>query len=204
MSSKSNTGEPTEYDAADEAALEAAADDAWAAYDGAGGGGTPSTIRVTAQVEWSGVVDRARGGVRTTRLDGLNLAPVREALGRARRTGGAAREARPASSYRAKGWHAQLSALLASKRGPALSDRAGLNPSARTVTAWLSTEREPSKENQRKIAEAYEGLRTYRVDAANKEHAAARHELAQALNAAIRDRYGAEVRLRDISSFRVE
>jgi transcriptional regulator with XRE-family HTH domain len=195
MSSKSDTGEPTEYDLRDEGELESALDRAWQDY----GDGTPSKMRVRAQVEWSGVVDRANGGVRTTKLDGLNLGRVKDAVDRARDANRRAGDAKPLASYRAKGWNPQLFALLGNPRGSAAADRAGLNVTPRTLKAWLSGEREPNKANRDRIAEAYGHARNWPVEQAREQAARANHDVAQALNNAIRERYGAEVRLRDIS-----
>ena len=200
MAKKSNTGEPTEYDIRDEGIVEAALDRAWQAY----GDGEPSKMRVRAHVEWSGVVDRANGGVRTTKLDGLNLGRVKEALDQARQANRAVADARPLASYRAKGWHPQLFALLGNPRGSAAADRAGLNVTPRTLRAWLSGEREPNKANREKIDQAYGHARNHPVESARERAVRANHDVAQALSDAIRERYGAEVRLRDISKIDLE
>jgi hypothetical protein len=200
-----NTGDPTEYDTVDEVALEAAVDDAWAEYEStAGPDRTPSTMRVSAQVEWSGVLDRARNGHRTTRLDGLDLSKVKRELDRAREANSRLREIRPAASYRAKGWAAQLRALTESKRGSAAADRAGLDPSARTLRRWLAGDVTPTAANQARIAAAYGALRTWRVDQAAAAAARANHELAEKLTSSLRNRYGAEIRLRNITAMRFE
>jgi transcriptional regulator with XRE-family HTH domain len=200
MSGKSTTGNPTEYDVRDESELGSALDRAWQDYSGGG----PSKMRVRAQVEWSGVTDRANGGVRTTKLDGLNLGPVKAAVDKAREAAKQAADAKPLASYRAKGWSPQLYALLGNARGSAAADRAGLNVTPRTLAAWLSGDREPNKANQAKIAEAYGHARQWPVETAQERARAANHEAAEALNAAIRERYGAEVRLRDISRIDLE
>lgn len=204
MSRKSDTGDPTEYDDADTAALEAAADDAWAEYESSGGGGQPTKLRVSAQVEWNGVTDRARGGHRTTTLDNLNTAPVKRAVESARAANRRAETAAPATSYRAKGWHAQLRELTGSKYGSTASDKAGLSPSARTVKEWLSESRAPSKANQEKISDAYNALRNRRVEEAGERAKRANGVLADVLNSVFRERYGAEIRLRDISGMEFE
>lgn len=203
MSGLVNTGDPTEYDTGDEAALEATVDQAWADYESAAAG-TPSVMRVSAQVEWSGVLDRARNGHRTTRLDGLNLTRVDKVLDRAREASRRLAEARPASSYQAKGWAAQLRALTDSKRGSAAADRAGLDPSARTLRRWLAGDVTPTRANQARIADAYGALRTWRLDTATANAARANHALAEELSSALRRRYGAEIRLRDITDLRFE
>lgn len=200
MSSKSTSGEPTEYDAHDEANIYRAVDHAYSEYGARES--TPTRMNVTARIEWSGSVDRARGGMRRVRLDNLppaKMRALRSAVRREREAQGRAAAARPSTSYTATGWRAQLSALLNDKRGDALSDRAGLSPTARTLKAWISEDRAPSKANQERIAQAYGGLRTWRVDQARSEAASARGATARALTDALRDRYGAEIRLRDIA-----
>lgn len=63
------------------------------------------------------------------------------------------------SSYRAKGWHAQLRALTQSPRGSAAADRAGLDITERTLKRWLSDEDYPVRSGDRaRIAQAYEIL----------------------------------------------
>lgn len=213
-----NTGPCDPYDGYDEGVIEAALDRAfqqWEAgsgddeppaadYETGGGGRTPTRMTVTARIEWAGVHDRANGGVRRTQLDDLRLAPVKEALDRARSAEARAADARPASSYRAKSWHAQLRELTGHGRGSAAADKAGLDPSARTLTEWLAERRAPSPENRAKIAEAYEALRTWKLDAARADAAQARHDLATRLSDALGNRYGADIRLRDITSLRLE
>lgn len=204
MSSKSDTGDPTDYDDADTAAMEAAADDAWADYESSGGSGSPSKMKVSAQVEWNGVTDRARGGHRTTTLVGLEGAPIGKAVERARAANQRAESAGPSTSYRAKGWHAQISALTGSKHGSAAADRAGLNPSARTVREWLSETRAPSKANQEKIAEAYNALRNRRAETVTERAKSANRSLADTISSVIRGAYNSEVRLRDITRLEFE
>jgi hypothetical protein len=62
------------------------------------------------------------------------------------------------SSYRATGWHAQISKLTAVAGGHAASEAAGLSPTVRTLLAWLAEERTPSAANQARIASAYSHL----------------------------------------------
>ncbi len=163
------SGPSSPYDDADEVALFQWFDDSWEEE----AAGTPTTMRVTAQVEWAGVLDRTRGGVRTVNLDGLDLT--------------------------AKGWHAQLGELLKNPRGMPASERAQLAPSARTVLAWLAGDRAPSKANQGRIDTAYRDVRNQLVREGRQRAGQARHELADALNRSLTDRYGSEIRLRDIS-----
>lgn len=60
------------------------------------------------------------------------------------------------STYQAKGWHAQLSALTATSRGTSFLDAAGLDVQKRTLLAWLAEDRAPTRANQQLIREAYE------------------------------------------------
>lgn len=195
------SGPSSEYDAHDEGVIESALDRAFQDYEtGGGGGGTgPTDIRITAQIEWAGTVDNGRGGVRTTKLDGLNLGPVKAALDKARSAGHAADAARPLKSLTATGWHAQLRAITGTAAGYAAADRAGLGPTNRTLMKWLAEDRTPSKANRERISQAYESMRTRPVDTASRGRRSAQKELADKLSAAVEDRYGAEVRFRGIS-----
>lgn len=202
---KATTTEPTEYDASEEAAIEAALDRAMGDYDedyGDDDDEGPTRLYVEAEIEWAGTYNPR--AMRGTTLDGLDLKPVRDALRNAEGAAARAAHARPASSYQAKGWHAQLRALLGSSHGSAAADRAGLAPSTRTVQRWLSTEHAPSKANRERIAEAYGALRTWRVDEARQSAERAAHAVADALSGALRERYGAEIRLRDIQRLIME
>jgi hypothetical protein len=62
-------------------------------------------------------------------------------------------------SYTAKGWSAQLRELTSTAPGRAAADQAGLSVTARTLLAWLSEERTPTKANRAKIADAYQSMR---------------------------------------------
>lgn len=66
--------------------------------------------------------------------------------------GGAPRKA----SYQAKGWHAQISRLTSTEAGYAAAERAGLSVNRRTLLNWLAEKSEPTADNRRKIAAAYE------------------------------------------------
>jgi hypothetical protein len=197
--SRPATGPSEPYSENDEAAVADVLDDAFAAWDDQAPDQNPSAMHVTAQIEWAGVVDRARGGVRSTRLDGINLGALRKPLEEARRANQRAEAVAPARSYTAKGWHAQLRALVSVGHGSDLADRAGLNPTRGTLTAWLSETRAPSKANQARIAEAYGGLRIAPVERAHGRAEAANHALAEKLNAVLTEEYGQEIRLRDIT-----
>ena len=60
------------------------------------------------------------------------------------------------STYRAKGWHAQLAKLTSSPRGYQAAEAAGLNPSPETFRRWMLEEQAPGKANRAKIQEAYD------------------------------------------------
>jgi hypothetical protein len=59
------------------------------------------------------------------------------------------------STYQAKGWHAQLSALTATTRGQSYLEASGLGVTRRTLLAWLAEDRAPTRRNQQFIREAY-------------------------------------------------
>jgi hypothetical protein len=197
MATKRDTGPGDPYSDAEEAAvcdaIEAAmADD----YDE--DSAAPTGIQVTAEIEWAGTIDHLHDGVRTTRLDGLNLRPVIDAVQQLRVAEGRDRGA--LRSYRAKGWRAQLRQLGRVRRGPAAMAVAGLTPSRQTRRRWEGGAQTPSKANREKIARAYDELR----NPARGSVRQARHEVAERLTAAMRDRYGVNVRIRDIRNFRFE
>lgn len=212
MAKKSTTGDPTCYTDADEAAIEAAIDQAWQQYEAAAAaeeaeGEMPSNMRVSAQIEWAGVLDRARGGHRTTRLDGLDrtlMKEVKKALDRARQASQRTEQARPATSYRAKGWQAQLRQLNRVQRGAIAAERAGLSPSQRTMREWTTGRRTPNKQNRELIAKAYDELRNWRVNTTREAATAANKDVADRLTDTLRERYGAEIRLRNITQLDLE
>lgn len=176
-------------------------EEAAAAGGGGGGGGaavTPDRMRVTAQVEWAGVIDRARGGVRTVNLDGLDLTKTRDAVTEARKSAHRAESA--GSSFRAKGWEAQLKVLIEDKRGQGATDRAGLSPTRETLIKWLTGERSPNPPNERRIAAAYADIRDQVASAARTRAEHDTQAVADTLSRALSERYGAEIRLRNISS----
>lgn len=212
MAKKSTTGDPTPYTDADEAAIEAEIDQAWQQYEAMAEaeeaeGEMPSNMRVSAQIEWAGVLDRARDGHRTTRLDGLDQAlmkEVKKALDRARQASQRTEQARPATSYRAKGWQAQLRQLNRVQRGAIAAQRAGLSPSQRTIREWTTGRRTPNKQNRELIAKAYDELRNWRVNTTRAAATAANKDVADRLTDVLRERYGAEIRLRNITSMYLE
>ncbi len=203
MARKSNTGSGDDYTDHDAAMLEAALEQAWQEYDDLGPGAAPTHVDVRARIEWAGV-EQGPGGIRSTTLGPVDLDPVKAQLDAARKAAGKAASAAPASSYTAKGYRAQLAALVSTPRGSALADRAGLNPTARTVTNWLAESTTPSRANQAKIAEAYAGLRTWNADSARQSATSARRTLADALTRSLSGKYGATIRLRDIQRLTLE
>lgn len=66
---------------------------------------------------------------------------------------------RPRESYTAAGWHAQVRQLTGTERGYQAMSEAGVHATRRTLTAWLSEERAPSKANREAISRAYEAMR---------------------------------------------
>jgi hypothetical protein len=62
------------------------------------------------------------------------------------------------STYRAKGWHAQLSKLTSSDRGSRAADAVGLDVSPTTLRRWLSETQAPSKANRELIERAYRAM----------------------------------------------
>lgn len=202
MPRKSTTSDPTEYDSTEEGIIESVLDRAMNEYTR--GGGAPSRIRVTARIEWGGVEQTSNGGVRSTTLDGLDLSGVQAQLQQSREAREQAEQTRPYTSYDAKGWQAQISELTRNSHGDDAADRAGLTVSRRTLVGWLSGDQEPSKANQQRISEAYDHLRNREVHAAQDTHKNTQHEVAKMLNQAIRQRYGADVRIRDVQDLTFE
>ncbi len=207
MARRRTTGDGEPYSAADEAELEAwldrafADDEPFAGLTDLGSAG----VDVTAVIEWAGTTDATRRlgpeGMRRTHLDGLDLTGVRAAVDRARAAG----RAEYGRSYDARGWHAQLAQLTGTARGRAAADAAGLSPSRTTFLRWLGGTQAPNRRNREAIERAYGDVRS---QAAESQRARAvrgsRHEVADALTDAMRQRYGVNVRFRDIRSMRIE
>jgi hypothetical protein len=188
--SRSEAGTP--YTAAEEAALIAAIDSGLARYDAIPGDAQPTMLDIQARVEWKGYVQTSRGGMRNITFRKLDLSKVKAEVDKVRKAGTLPGGEKPASSYTAKGWHAQLAALTKTKRGVGLADRAGLSPTSKTLRAWVSESSEPSKANRDKIAQAYSGF--------GGNIASARRDLVDALTAEIKDKEEGSpiVRFRDI------
>lgn len=199
---KRRTGDGDEYNGAEEDALAEAVLDA---YDDWDSDSEPDGIDVTAQIEWAGTVQPSNSGVRRTRIDGLSpsdMRAVREAVNDYRKAAAEKTTAKPLKSLTAKGWHAQLKALTSSPHGSAAADRAGLNPTTRTVKRWLADEDYPVRKGDRdRIARAYGELRNRPVTEARSRARGDAHSIAQALTRALINRYGPNVRFRGISRF---
>ncbi|MFF6873695.1 hypothetical protein [Streptomyces sp. NPDC012450] len=204
MARKRDTGQGTEYQAAEAEAVAQALADAYAEW---ANDDEPSVMDVRAQVEWAGHVMPANNGKRRTRIDlpASGMKKVRKAVEKVARTMGKKSKAKPSSSRKAKGWHAQLRELTEAKNGSAAADRAGLNPSARTLKNWLSDADYPIRSGDRdRISRAYEALKNWNVSEASDAASAASKEAADAMTEAMRDRYGVNVRLRDIDDLTFE
>lgn len=188
-----------------------------AAWPGPGGGGggdgapagtgrversRPSRLHVRANVEWAGSYNS--NPHRWLRAENIDVASLGPALRRAREAKRDASQARSYRSYRAVGWHAQVNQLVSTRAGREAADKVGIDVTPRTVQAWLAQERDPSKANREKIAEAYGRARDREIIAARDRVKEANHEVAQKLSNILSDQYGAEIRLFDISQMEIK
>jgi hypothetical protein len=207
MARKRDTGDGEPYSAADEAELEAwlerafEADERWADVTDIGSAG----MDVTAVIEWAGTIDATTRlgpeGMRRTHLDGLDLTGVKAAVDRSRAAG----QAEYGRSYDAKGWHAMLAQLTGTARGRAAAQAAGLNPSRGTLLRWLSGTQEPNRRNREAIERAYGSARGHAAEnQRSRTMRSNRREVSDTLTGALKDRYGQNVRLRDIRSMRIQ
>ena len=155
-------------------------------------------ITVTAKIEWAGeYANNGRDGERTVRLDSMNLTPVRDALLNARRLEGLAARG-PLRSYTAKGWEAQLHHLNSTKRGREALRDAGWNPSRETQRRYSRGEQTPLKSNRAKLQEAYDNARN-----PGRGWVEARNNAVGQLTSTLREKYGSNIRFRDIIDFRL-
>ena len=201
---KRDTGEGEPYSDREAAAL---AKELQAAYDAWNREHEPTKLDVRAQVEWAGHVMQANNGKRRTRVDlpPGGMRKVRQAVDKLKAATGKAEKAKPSKSLKATGWHAQLRALVESTRGSEAADRAGLNPTRRTLEKWLSdAEYNIRRGDRERIEKAYGELRDWRVTEARTAKEAAEKEAADAMTEAMRDKYGQNIRFRDIDEFRFE
>ena len=187
-----STGEPTPYTSGEESAL---ADAVAGALEEEGGEFT--TIKVRADVEWSG----ESRGVRETRLTISDFDAIKGPLERAQRETQRAASTGRSRSYRAKSPIAQVHQLSVTKHGR--ESLSGIGVTARTMRGWRLG-RTPSKANQTRIAEAYEQAANRKANEATARAISARHEFAEAFNRELRDGEGVDIRLRNIESFHVE
>ena len=194
MPSKRDTGDGDPYSDAEEARICDAIEDAMAdEYDDGETGPANAEVQVTAEIEWAGTVDKPQ---RSTRLDGVDMRATVKAVQHLRQAEG--RDTGPLRSYKAKSWEAQLRQLNAVKRGTSAKQAAGLNPDSETLRRWKNGSQKPGKAYRERIAQAYDELR----NPARGQVAKARHDVAEKFTKALRDRYGVNVRLRDIRNFR--
>lgn len=204
MTRKSDTGEGDDYTSPEEAALEAAIEAAYLAWED---DAEPSRADVRAQIEWAGTVMPTNNGVRRTRLDlpREGMRKVRKAVEKAKRAKDRRQGAKPAVRYQAKSWHAKLADLTKTQRGSEAADRAGLSPSLRTLGKWLSDPEYPIRKGDReRIDKAYEELRNWGVTEAKTAEEKADHEVSEAMTQALKDQYGPNIRFRNIERFDFE
>lgn len=204
MARKRDTGAGEEYTPGEAEALAGRIIEAYEAWDSSN---EPTQADVRAVVEWAGHVMPKNDGKRRTRVDlpPGGMAKVRKAAERLEAARGKAATAKPATSYKAKSWHAKLSDLTKTDRGSKAADRAGLSPTRQTLTKWLSDPDYPIRSGDReRIEKAYEELRNYRVTEAKETAEGSAKAVADAMTDAIKDKYGQNVRFRDIDDFRFE
>lgn len=197
-----DSGEGTEYTAGEMAELADALGRAFAAA-GRAAVETASLV-VTAVIEWSGTVDKTTKlgteGMRSIRIDDIDLTKVRDAVERAREAG----QAEYGRSYDAKGWHARFTQLTGTAQGRAAADAAELNPSRTTLRRWLAGTQRPNKRNRQAIDRAYEDTRS-QVAGRQRSRASDRgqREVARVLTEKLHAEYGVNVRFRDIQNLEI-
>lgn len=181
---KAKTDDPTPYTAADEAALIAAMTEPPAGAD---------SFEVDADVEWAGTTNPSAH--RTLRVDRVQLDSVREAARKAQEAAGI--RATRSKSYTAKGWRAQLNALSRTGVGRQHLGQ-HVTATSRTQSSWAKGGT-PSKANREAIAAAYEATATRKERAATGAQQAANKAAAERLSEALEGRFGAPIRLTNIS-----
>lgn len=203
MAKKRDTGEGDKYS---DAEADRVADAIEAAYADWANTAEPSRVDVKAKVEWAGHVMRANNGMRRTRIDlpADKMREVRKAAEKARNAGRAKKAAKPAASYRAKGWEAQFRQLFRTGKGYEAMSKAGVSATKQTLDRWLRGEQAPNKANRDAISRAYDEMRGRPVTEARDAAAAAAREAADAMTEAMRSQYGVNIRFRDIQHFRFE
>ncbi|MFE0389537.1 hypothetical protein ACFW1F_36570 [Streptomyces bungoensis] len=203
MARKRDTGEGEKYS---EAEAERVAMAIEAAYADWANTAEPSRLDVKAKVEWAGHVMRSNDGKRRTKIDlpAESMKKVRKAVEKVRSATGKKRAAKPAASYRAKGWEAQFRQLFKTAKGYEAMNKAGVSATRQTLNRWLSGSQAPTKANQEAIQRAYDDMRNRPVAEAQSAEAAAAKEAADAMTEAMKDQYGVNIRFRDIDHFRFE
>jgi hypothetical protein len=203
MAKKRDTGAGDKYS---DAEADRVADAVEAAYADWANAAEPSKVDVKAKIEWAGHVMPANGGMRRSRIDlpADKMREVRKAAQKARNASGAKRAAKPAASYRAKGWEAQLRQLFKTAKGYAAMDKAGVTATKQTLDRWLRGEQAPNKGNREAIERAYDNMRNRPLTEARDASQAAAKEAADALTEAMKGQYGVNIRFRDIEHFRFE
>lgn len=184
------TDEPTEYDAHDYD---------WLVEEMGDIPDDATSFEVDGDIEWSG--EFAPSPRRTLRAGGqgyqaLDLDKLRAAKAVADAARAVLLTTPPrAASYRATGWQAQWSKLQSHGKGAIAQAAAGLNVSPRTVRRWAQGTQAPSKANRERIDAAYEWLATTKAREASGRASAANKAVGDALSEALKDRYGAPVRI---------
>lgn len=204
MAKKRDTGAGEEYS---DAEAESVAEAIEAAYEDWDDTEEPSGITVRAKIEWAGVYQAGNNGMRTTRIEGLSadrMREVRKAVEKARKASGKAKAAKPSSTYKAKGWEAQFRQLFKTAKGYEALSKAGVSATRQTLNRWLRGEQAPNKANQEAIGRAYADMRNRPVTEARATSATTAKDAADKLTEALRERYGSNVRFRDIRSFGFE
>ncbi|MCW5254714.1 hypothetical protein [Streptomyces sp. SHP 1-2] len=197
MARKRDTGKGAEYSDAEAGEF---AQNIGSAYAGWAGSGEPSRVDVRAQVEWAGHVMPGNNGMRRTRIDlpADKMREVRKAVEKAQKAAGVQATAKPAASYRAKGWEAQFRQLFRTGKGYQAMSKAGVTATSQTLSRWLRGEQSPNKANREAIARAYDEMRGRPVTEARDAAAAAAREAAKAMTEAMHSQYGVNIRFRDI------
>lgn len=188
------SGDPEEYSDDEVYELYRELSEAFGAY---GGDAASANISVTARVEWQGeYANNGAGGMRTINFDRpVNLTAVRAAMEKAQRLEGL--HARGSlSSYKARGWQAQLKQLTGTKRGRDALAAAGWNPSRETLRRYGHGTQAPSKANRARIADAYDSARN-----PGRGWQEAQREAADALSAVLKNTFNSDIRFRDIADF---
>ena len=189
---RGHTGQPSTYTTAD-------AQDIVAWLDRAGGADAldgADSLTIRADVEWAGTTNPRPH--RTLRADGLDL----DRLAAAMRRPAADLPGDRLRSYQAQGWEAQMRALQATKAGRETLARE-LGVTQRTRQRWASGQHQPSPTNREAIRRAYEARATD-PGAVQRSSAAHARRVANELSRALRERYGAEVRVTNISGMEVD